>query len=94
MGPEPLGAGGGLCGGATPICFERGQPLIVRLSLVASGEAELRPVLFRLEDRRLPLPRQVLEALGVEQRLVELTPLAVVHVRERCVAHDLLNAAA
>jgi hypothetical protein len=40
--------------------------LIVRLSLFAADKAELRTCRFRLEDRRLPLPRQVLEALGVE----------------------------
>jgi hypothetical protein len=34
----------------------------------------------------LPLPRQVLEAVGVEQRLVELAALTVVHLHERWVA--------
>ena len=57
--------------------------LIVRLSLAASDYAELRPVLLRLEDRRLPLPGQVLKAAGLEQRLVELSTLTVVHVHER-----------
>jgi hypothetical protein len=33
------------------------------------------PVLLRLENRRLPLPRQILEATGLEQRLVELPTL-------------------
>jgi len=40
--------------------------------LVVRHEPQLRPVPFRIEDRRLPLPRQVLEAGGVEQGLVEL----------------------
>jgi hypothetical protein len=30
--------------------------------------------------RRLPLARQILEGVGVEQRLVELAPLIFVHV--------------
>jgi hypothetical protein len=34
--------------------------------------------LLGLQDRRLPLPRQILEAAGLKQRLVELAPLKVV----------------
>ena len=41
----------------------------VRRRLVAADHAQLRPVLFRLQARRLPLPRRVLEA-GLEQRLL------------------------
>ena len=33
------------------------------------------PVLLRRDDRRLPLPRQILEGGGLEQRLVELATL-------------------
>jgi hypothetical protein len=35
-------------------------------------------VVLRLHDRRLPLPRQILKAVGVEERLVELSTLQVV----------------
>jgi hypothetical protein len=45
--------------------------------------------LLRRQDRRLPLPRQILEGGGLEQRLVELTPLEVGHLGERLVADDL-----
>jgi hypothetical protein len=51
---------------------ERGQSRL----LIASDDAELRTCRFGLEDRSLPLPGQALEAVGVEQRLVELSPLA------------------
>jgi hypothetical protein len=44
-------------------------------ALVAADEPQLRPVLLCLKDRRLPLARQILEAGGLEQRLVELTSL-------------------
>jgi hypothetical protein len=40
--------------------------------LVALNQAQFRPVLFCLEDRGLPLPRQIPEAVRLEQRLVEL----------------------
>jgi hypothetical protein len=36
--------------------------------------------LLCVEDRRLPLARQVLEGVGVEQRHVELATLAVAHL--------------
>ena len=62
--------------------------------LVAGDDAQLRPVLFRREDRRLPLPRQILEAVGLKQRLVELTALKIAQLREWWVADDLLDAAA
>jgi hypothetical protein len=39
-------------------------------------------------------PRQILKAAGLEQRLVELAPLKIVHLGERRVADDLLDAAA
>jgi hypothetical protein len=38
-----------------------------------SYDAQMRPVL----NRRLPLPRQILEAVRLEQRLVELASLKV-----------------
>ena len=62
--------------------------------LVASHDAQPRPALLSLRDRRLPLPRQILEAGGVEQRLVELAPLEVAHLGERRVSDDLFDAAA
>jgi hypothetical protein len=43
-----------------------------------SHDAELRPVPFCLQDRRLPFPRQILEGGGLEQRLVELSTLKIV----------------
>jgi hypothetical protein len=46
----------------------------------ASEDPTVRPVLLRRGDRRLPLAGQVLEAAGVEQRLVELAPLGRVHL--------------
>jgi hypothetical protein len=51
-----------------------------RLGSAAGVSAQLRPVLLCLQDRRVPLPRQVLEAVGVEQRLVELSTLVVAQV--------------
>ena len=62
--------------------------------LVASGDAQLRPALLRLQDHRLPLARQVFEAVGLEQRPVELSTLLVAHLRQRRVADDLPDAAA
>jgi hypothetical protein len=38
----------------------------------AVGE-QLRPVLLSLQDRRLPLPRQILKGGRIGQRLVELS---------------------
>jgi hypothetical protein len=38
-------------------------------------DPQVGPVLLSLQDRRLPLPGQVLEGLGVEHRLVELAGL-------------------
>jgi hypothetical protein len=40
--------------------------------LSAADDAQLRPIVLGLEDRRLPLPWQVFEAVGIEQRLVKL----------------------
>jgi hypothetical protein len=48
-----------------------------RDELVAGNDAQLRPVLFRLQDRRRPLARQTLEGGGFEQRIVELPALPV-----------------
>jgi hypothetical protein len=43
---------------------------------------------------RLPVPRQLRERVGLEQRLVELAPLEVVQLGERRVAEDFPDAAA
>ena len=56
--------------------------------------AQLSPILFRCENRRLPLPRQILEGGDLEQRLMEPSTLAVARLRERRVADHLLDAAA
>jgi hypothetical protein len=37
---------------------------------------------------------QILEGVGIQQGLVELSPLPVVHLHERLVADQLLDAAA
>jgi hypothetical protein len=42
------------------------------------NEPQLRPVPLGGENRALPLAGQVLESVGVEQRLVELAPLTVI----------------
>src|SRR5918995_1625313 len=62
--------------------------------LIFVGDPQLRPVFFGLQDRRLPLPGQILEAVRVEHRLVELAPLLRAHVAQRRVAVYLLDAAA
>jgi hypothetical protein len=45
--------------------------------LGAPDDTQLRPVCLSLQDRGLPLARQVLEGFSVEQRLVELPALKV-----------------
>jgi hypothetical protein len=62
--------------------------------LVATDDTQLRPVRLSLQDRRLPLARQVLESVGVEHRLVELAALFGAHFAERRVGDDLPDAAA
>jgi hypothetical protein len=62
--------------------------------LKVRDKPQLRPVLLCLEDRRLPLPRQVLEGVGVEQRLVKLATLAGAQFRQRRMSDHLLDAAA
>jgi hypothetical protein len=62
-------------------------------TLLAGHNPQLRPVLLRLQDRRLPLPRQILKAVRAEQRLVELSALEIAHLRERWVGDDLPDAA-
>jgi hypothetical protein len=62
--------------------------------LVASTNPQLRPVLLRDEDRCLPFAGQVLEAVGIEQRLVERAALLRRHVTQRRVGDDLSDAAA
>jgi hypothetical protein len=62
--------------------------------LVGADDPQIGRVLFCLQDRRLPLAGQVLEALSVEQRLVELAALEVAHLAERRVGDDLTHAAA
>jgi hypothetical protein len=61
---------------------------------VASGDPKVWPVLLRPDDRRLPIARQILEAAGVKQRLLELAALLRAHLAQRRVADDLLDAAA
>jgi hypothetical protein len=59
-----------------PLCGTRFVPRFVPqvlVGLAGPDDAQLRPVLLRPDNRRLPLPRQVLEARGLEQRLVELS---------------------
>ena len=60
----------------------------------SSDDPQIRPVLLRPDDRPLPLPWQVLEGVGVEQRLEESASLIGVQVAERRIADDLLDAAA
>jgi hypothetical protein len=43
-------------------------------------DAQLRPVLPCLQDRRLRLPRQILKGRSLEQRLVELSTLKLAQV--------------
>ena len=69
-------------------CFEE------LLELVAADDPHVRPILLCLQDRRLPLPRQILEAFRVEQHLVELPALKLAHFAERRVADYLPDAAA
>ncbi len=57
--------------------------------LVAGDDAQLRPVLLGLEDRRLPLAGEILEAVRVDELLLELSTLKVAHLRLRRVADDL-----
>jgi hypothetical protein len=56
--------------------------------------SQLRPVLFRLQDRRLPFAGQIFEDVGVEQRLSELAPLVLIDLAERGVAPNVLGTAA
>jgi hypothetical protein len=44
--------------------------------LAAVDDLQVGPVPFCLHDRGLPLPGEILEAVGVEQRHVELATLA------------------
>jgi hypothetical protein len=64
------------------------------VSTAAADDPQLRPILLRPQDRRLPLTRQILEAVGVEQGLVELPTLEVAHIAGRRVADCQLDAAA
>jgi hypothetical protein len=61
--------------------------------LVAAGDPQVRAALFCLQDRGLPLPGQILERVGVAQRLVEPPALEIAHFAERWVGDDLLDAA-
>lgn len=72
---------------------EHSTEMVVR-SLVVGHHMQHRPVLFGLQDGLPPLPGQLLEAVRLAQRLVELPALPVVHLAERRVANDLLDAAA
>src|SRR5215211_7520016 len=64
------------------------------LRLIAADDPQLGPVLFGLQDGRLPLPRQILEGVSIEQRLLELPSLKVAHFAQRRVGHDRPHAAA
>jgi hypothetical protein len=61
--------------------------------LLAADDPQVGPVLFCLQDRRLPLTGQVLEGVSVQERLVELPALEVAHIAERRIADYLLDAA-
>jgi hypothetical protein len=50
---------------------------------------QLRPALLGLQHRRLPLAGQILEAVRLEQRLLELPPLLFVNVTQRRKCDDL-----
>jgi hypothetical protein len=62
--------------------------------LVAADDPQAGPVLFCLQDRRVPLAGQILDGVGVQERLVELAPLKVAHIAERRVADSLPDSAA
>jgi len=62
--------------------------------LVAAHDPQIGRVLFCLQHGRLPLTGQVLEGVGVEQRLVELLALEVAHFAGQRVGDDLSDAAA
>jgi hypothetical protein len=51
------------------------RPLTALAGLVVGNDTQLRPALLRLKERRLPLPRQILEAVRLEQPLLELSTL-------------------
>src|SRR5919109_4993141 len=51
--------------------------------VVGANYPQLRACRFCLQDRRLPLARQILEGVSVEQGLVELPALEVTHFGER-----------
>ena len=57
-------------------------------------DAQLRPVLLRLQDRRLPPPSQVVKGRSLEQRLVELSTLKLARLEQWWVADDLPDPAA
>ena len=85
--------GGDLSTSAVDADFEASTG--VRRRLVAADHAQLRPVLFRLQARRLPLPRQVLEAGPASSSAsLELAALVGAHLAQWRVADDLLDAAA
>jgi hypothetical protein len=54
--------------------------------LAAVDDLQLGPVRFCLHDRRVPLPGQILEAVGVDWRLVKLAAPEVTDIAERRVA--------
>jgi len=58
------------------------------VSKLTADDTQVGPVLLRLQDRRLPLPRQILKAAGLEHRLVELSTLKIAQLRQRRVADD------
>jgi ATP-dependent DNA ligase len=62
--------------------------------LVGANDPQIGRVLLCLQDRRPPLTRKILEAVGSEQRLLELAALEVAHVAERRVGDHHPDAAA
>ena len=61
---------------------------------VACDDPKVWPVLLGGTIAACHLPCRVLEAVGVEQRLMELAPLVIAHPRQWRVSDDLLAAAA
>jgi hypothetical protein len=80
-----VAAGSRRCGGA---------PAYLRTDSVAVDDPQIRPPLLCLQDRRLPLPGQILEGVRVKQRLLEVSTLAFADLAQRRICDDHPNAAA
>jgi hypothetical protein len=61
---------------------------------IAPDQPQFRPVLLAPDDRRLPPAGRILEAVRLEQRVLEFAALLRAHLARRGVADDLLDAAA